>query len=335
MIPEIDRTELPTSELDLELQELKPKSSTVDSIAVHILLDEDHRKSETEKLSTKYKDHVRAIGILMRDHGHTQKEVLQFEDDLPAINNTTDSAKDALLEELQQKRIGLAISNYPLYLNLLSSINPENPEQFSSLREEYSRNKTTDARKAEISEGIREELGIIIHSKTIFYTEMLKTVMIDSGVPPEKAEEIALLKAETITTRANSILEKTASFDSLKKQALTHLISHLHLSILVWEEMFPGEGETEESKILGEGKETRMKNAKELYKRSITELEKRHDDYKLRAENHFKTDGNNNGHDIPWGLAYKKATESTNLLLNKPRLEQIQIMKSGEFIQPS
>jgi hypothetical protein len=325
-----DHTVLPISDLDSKLDlRQSSKGNAVDSLIPDA---ESLHFTELNNLSLVFREHVKQIGLLMRDHGHTQHEVLQFEHSLPSINNQKDQSKYEILEQLTKRRAELAITNYPLYLEYLSKISPEQPERFLKLRDEYMDENTSYSRRAGISEELRAELERVVHWKTTFYTEMLITAMIDAGEDPEKAEDIALKSQEVITTRANSLVEKVSLFETFKTESLTFLISHLSDSILVWEELFPGDGELEEIKILGERKESRMKKAKDLYKRTKTEMEKRYADYKTRAEAHFKLDGTTNGHDVSAGIAHRKAADSVALLLEKPRLEQIRIMNSYAII---
>lgn len=329
----IDRTELPVSDLDNRLHGPQSGNGASLNSITHAPIPELSYQTEADILNAEFESHKRMIGLLMRDHGHTQHEVLQFEHEFTSFNNAKEKKKHAVLEELERRRMELAIQNYPLYVKYLSDISPDHPERFTKLQDEYSREESTERRKAQISEEIRTELERVVHWKAMFYTEMLSTAMMDAGEPQEKAEEEALMKSEILTTRANSIIEKVSLFEALKNDSLTYLISHLQDSIMVWNELFPGEGEVEESKILGERRETRMKNAKDLYKRTKGELEKRYADYTARAEGHFKAEGNNNGHDVSAGLAHRKAAESLAYVLDKPRLEQIRIMSSGKFIQ--
>ena len=282
--------------------------------------------SSAEKLNSLFQDNANAIRMLWTDSGIDGKEIETYLKGIPNPNNLKDPDKQKVLDELQEERAHLAVNNFPIYISILSELDPDKKDLIDQFTYDFNASNTELASKAEISETTRLEVVRGINAKTIYYSEMIKTMLIEGGMSAYEAEEIALGKSIEIID-ADSIQEKTKKFIAFKEEALGILLSTLDRSLLVWDELFPGKAEEEEMNILGQDEKTRNKRAKDLYKRTVLELDRRRSDYKLRLTKHLKENFGNSSYE-----AYHQSNLSEAKLINLPRIEQIRIMSSGQFL---
>ncbi|OGH48127.1 MAG: hypothetical protein A3A51_01405 [Candidatus Levybacteria bacterium RIFCSPLOWO2_01_FULL_39_10] len=281
-------------------------------------------KTPEERLNSTYREHLSAISMLRRDLGESVQEVAYYTSSLPNPNNYKD--KQTILDDLKRERINLAVRNFPGYVAIWLKLDHERKKLIDQLVSDFESDHIDEEKKAKISEQARAELDRGLNAKASYYAEMLKTLLIEGGLPHDEAEEIAVSKSQDVVG-INAIHHKAEIFLAFRNESLGVLVSTLHRSIMVWDEMFPGQGEEEELDILGQGENSRTSKAKALYKKTMAEIERRRSDYKLRLVRYLKqTQGKSSSE------AHHESQNSEGRLMELPRIEQVRIMNSGRFI---
>lgn len=287
--------------------------------------------NENHLLNAQYQDHITEIEKFRIDIGQSVGEITRWHKRLPNFNNLKDKQKQKVLGELKQEREQLAIMNFPNYISIWSEVNPEDEEKIANSKADFYAADQTEEGKAKISEQARKTLNESIVDKERFYTQMIITVYVDSGIPYEEAKELAGSKSSELQ-RTSAIHEKANLLKAHKEQALRFLVSTLDYSIRVWEELFPGMGEEEKARITSESDETqRTKLAKDLYKKTQEELQKRKESYHKALEANLHETGPISYIGSPMLEANKERLRLDTL----PRTEQIRALNHYQKLHKS
>lgn len=287
------------------------------------------RAGAERSLNSIFEDHLQTIRILRRDAGESEEEVEVYERTLPHPSNLRAVNKDGLdkyelIRSLSIDKQKLLIANFPEYIRIWGELDPESRDAAEATRKQFDESSDEGA-KSELSSRTREQVERSINIKTMYYAEMMQALNIDSGMSFEDAERLAVEKSLALVG-VSSIPEKTLILKSLKKEAIDLLLDTLEISIEVWEALYPGTGEDEEIRLHGNTEEERAKNAKHLYKKIAEELEKRRGEYRLRLTEKLTSVGINNIE------ATRDSVLSERELIRLSRIEQVQVMNSGNFI---
>jgi hypothetical protein len=279
-------------------------------------------------LSARYASLVNLISVYKTDIGIDPVVIDEQSREIPRLENIKKSRREELLRKLSVEKQRLAIQAFPRYLAVWRETDPENEGIILSFERmfEEAGNEGTEAQAAVVDE-TRTQLSTILSVKGTYYTEMLTTLLIDSGFSPDQAEEQVLTKAPPVGD-AVSIPEKAQNLRNLKTAAIDYLVNDsMETTIEAWDALYPGFGEEAEMQVLSARGHDRYRLAKDLYKKVHTELERRRVEYQERVYQFLKAQGKSSNE------AHFEAREIDFSLRNLPRAEQARIMRMGEIPQ--
>lgn len=243
-------------------------------------------------------------------------------------SNVRKGKREELMRTTRSERQSLAVQAFPRYLAAWREADSENTDIIASYERMFEKagEKGMEDQVAVIDEA-RSQLSRILSIKSTYYTEMLTTLLVDSGIPLDEAEEQVMLEHPPLTSAA-SIPENAQSLRDLKEKAVNQLVDELGTTVEAWDAIYPGLGEEEEMKIMASPEHERTRLTKDLYKRVHQELERRRGEYKQRVSQAL------NARDL---LTYEANVEAARIevdLKKLSRADQIRTMRLDEDGQP-
>lgn len=282
-------------------------------------------------IETEFRNLRESIQIYKMDLGVDPLQIDEEERAVRPLSNTKKGQRANIIRAAVEERQALAIAAFPKYLAAWREADAENEGIITSFERMFEEAgiEGLEAQVAVVDE-TRSQLKTILSIKGTYYTEMLTTLLIDSGFSPAQAEEQVLTKAPPVGS-AVSIPERTQNLRDLKTAAIDFLLNQgLDTTIEAWEALYPGLGEEAEMRIMSipqDDVHTRVKLAKELYKKVHTEVERRRNEFRERVYQYFKSKGRSSNQ------AHFDAREIDYRLGNLTRTQQILAMRSDDPVR--
>jgi hypothetical protein len=275
----------------------------------------------------------RTLNMLVRfrkDAGESEKVVYDFQvGQLTGFASTKKDRKTKMIVRLIELKRSIAVANFDGYRDAWLALFPTGPRTiYWKGKWEKAETSGDQIAIAEISEGLREELGKKLVAKAHNCLEEVQVLNIDAGMPTDLAEQKT--SSQESEFRSSPLSVKVDVLKALQDRADASLLLLFLLNVRLWGSII-GDSRDEVVAQLNHdfnkaSTHEKVRMSRDLYQRFKTELDAAIEDYAMQVHLVNKERGLVKVAEY-WNLSQIKAK-----LRSLPRSEQLRIITSGEII---
>jgi len=292
-------------------------------------MEETLRKQLDHLQTTSFEQTVEMLYRFKKDNGETEEEIGKSLDKLrKKFLSTKANLRNEMLLPLIDLKQKMAVGNFDGYRNAWLALFPTGPRTiYWKKKWEKAEASGDQIMLAEISEGLREELGKKLIAKAREYLEETQTLNIDTGMPADLAEQKLFIQLSEF--RSSPLLTKIETLKDFQIGADAAMLPSFPLNIRLWGSIIKDSRDEVITQLNNDfnnasiGEKVRI--SRNLYRRFKTELDAAIEEYASRFVKSAK-DGLEIDHEDIGIIQIKKRFEGL------PRSEQLRIITSGEII---